>query len=136
MKVLTQRRFVCVYLCAGGIQVEVFPSSDPSSAPSATKFFVVVATPFRHYQFIGGPTFEAMFVQYQQPAFVEFPGAPLSLSLSLEEVEKEGGKKGAYTLTFLFITITVEMERTCSSPFLSSPRSLSLGGILRTHSVF
>jgi hypothetical protein len=63
-----------------GLQVELFPSQ--SSDPGATKYFVMAATPFRHYQFIGGPTFEAMFERYKSPAFLEVPGPTKHCTLS------------------------------------------------------
>lgn len=56
-----------------GLHIEMFPSSSPD--PNSIKYFVMAATPTRHYQFIGGPTFEAMFARYASvPAFVELPG--------------------------------------------------------------
>eukprot|EP01113_Clastostelium_recurvatum_P023090 TRINITY_DN2761_c0_g1_i3.p1 TRINITY_DN2761_c0_g1~~TRINITY_DN2761_c0_g1_i3.p1 ORF type:complete len:987 (-),score=308.24 TRINITY_DN2761_c0_g1_i3:8-2968(-) len=54
-----------------GLRVERFPPS-PSEA---TKFFVLATTNTRIYQFIGGPTFENLFSNYQvNPSFQELPG--------------------------------------------------------------
>jgi hypothetical protein len=56
---------------AAGLRIEVFPAVKDTEA---VKFFVMATTPTRHYQFIGGPTFEQMFAKYTNPAFVELPG--------------------------------------------------------------
>jgi len=54
-----------------GLHIEQFPATKNAEE----KFFVMAATPTRHYQFIGGPSFEAMFQRYAStPAFVELPG--------------------------------------------------------------
>uniref|UniRef100_A0A7S3Z7D3 Pep3/Vps18 beta-propeller domain-containing protein n=1 Tax=Lotharella globosa TaxID=91324 RepID=A0A7S3Z7D3_9EUKA len=53
-----------------GLQMDVFPTDN-------TKFFVMAATPTRHYQFIGGPTYEALFSRYvggRYRGFQELPG--------------------------------------------------------------
>jgi hypothetical protein len=40
-----------------------------------TKFFIMATTPTRIYQFIGGPTFEAVFATIDvNPGFQELPG--------------------------------------------------------------
>ena len=76
------RVFTKVYnLCEGdskedvpvsGLEIELFPGTQPGE--KNTKYFVMAATPTRHYQFIGGPTFEAMFEKYDSAAFLELPG--------------------------------------------------------------
>eukprot|EP01094_Clydonella_sp_ATCC50884_P020588 TRINITY_DN4318_c0_g1_i1.p1 TRINITY_DN4318_c0_g1~~TRINITY_DN4318_c0_g1_i1.p1 ORF type:complete len:849 (+),score=315.48 TRINITY_DN4318_c0_g1_i1:254-2800(+) len=54
-----------------GLEYEVFPPAPP--APD--KYFVMATTPTRIYQFVGGPTFEKMFLEYAQNAgFQELPG--------------------------------------------------------------
>jgi len=54
-----------------GLHVEKFPQDE-------SKLFVMAATPTRHYQFIGGPSFEALFAKYTAnplpSRFVELPG--------------------------------------------------------------
>ncbi len=58
-----------------GLEYEIFPSSD--GGKEASRMLVMVATPTRHYQFIGGPTFEALFQLYAGrtlPKFIELPG--------------------------------------------------------------
>jgi hypothetical protein len=53
-----------------GLRYERFP---PSKAEP--KIFVLATTPTRIYQFIGGPTFEQMFILYERnPGFHELPG--------------------------------------------------------------
>lgn len=61
--------------------VEAFPASAPIApgAAASTPFprlFAMVATPTRYYEFVGGPTLEAVFAK-QGPnlAFVELPGS-------------------------------------------------------------
>lgn len=53
-----------------GLQIEVFPG-----AVNDEKFLVVAATPNRIYEFIGGPTFEQMFIRYDMHTFQELPGS-------------------------------------------------------------
>lgn len=54
-----------------GLRYERFPPSRVEGP----KFFVMAATGTRLYQFIGGPTFEAVFGGYERnPAFLELPG--------------------------------------------------------------
>jgi hypothetical protein len=52
-----------------GLRVELFPTET-------AKFFVMAASPARLYQFIGGPTFEALFTKYQSipSSYRELPG--------------------------------------------------------------
>eukprot|EP00466_Bigelowiella_natans_P016117 jgi/Bigna1/74836/fgenesh1_pg.31_\ len=53
-----------------GLQMDLFPGES-------SKFFVMAATPTRHYQFVGGPTFEALFARYvgsRNRGFQELPG--------------------------------------------------------------
>lgn len=51
-----------------GLCLERFPSH-------AAKFYVLAATPTRIYQFIGGPTLDALFASYAgSPSFQEVPG--------------------------------------------------------------
>jgi hypothetical protein len=54
-----------------GLRVERFPPSGRGE----TKFMVMATTPTRIYQFIGGPTYEALFAAYAtSPSFQEVPG--------------------------------------------------------------
>eukprot|EP00026_Physarum_polycephalum_P001709 Phypoly_transcript_01711.p1 GENE.Phypoly_transcript_01711~~Phypoly_transcript_01711.p1 ORF type:complete len:601 (+),score=99.91 Phypoly_transcript_01711:237-1805(+) len=54
-----------------GLRVERFP---PTPAES-NKFFIMATTPTRIFQFIGGPTFEQLFANYEgNPGFHELPG--------------------------------------------------------------
>ncbi|KAL6061226.1 tethering complex subunit [Balamuthia mandrillaris] len=54
-----------------GLRYEKFPPTP--SEP--IKYFVMATTPTRIYQFIGGPTFEAVFSNYEHnPGFEELPG--------------------------------------------------------------
>jgi hypothetical protein len=67
---------VCFFFLfvTGGLRIEVFPAVK--SSQETVKYFVMAATPTRHYQFIGGPTFEQLFAKYSSnPAFVELPGS-------------------------------------------------------------
>lgn len=61
-----------------GLHVEPFPQQLGSSGKQEVKkFFVMAATPTRHYQFVGGPTFEMLFKTppYNlNPPFKEMPG--------------------------------------------------------------
>eukprot|EP00960_Hanusia_phi_P078119 768783-Hanusia_phi.AAC.2 len=58
-----------------GLQCEIFPPSAKSVSESTRRYFVMAATPTRYYEFIGGPTFDALFAQYTTaPAFIELPG--------------------------------------------------------------
>ena len=43
-----------------GLEYERFPPSAPPAPPAPKKFFVMATTPTRIYQFVGGPTFEAV----------------------------------------------------------------------------
>lgn len=59
-------------MCITGLRFERFVTSSPSEP---TKFFIMATTPTRIYQFIGGPTFENVFVNYEvNPGFHELPG--------------------------------------------------------------
>jgi len=56
-----------------GLHVELFPQAGKQEA----KYFVMAATPTRHYQFVGGPTFEMLFKTppyNSNPPFKEMPG--------------------------------------------------------------
>jgi hypothetical protein len=57
-----------------GLRIEMFPQANESDPE---KYFVMAATPTRHYQFIGGPTFEDMFKKYASNpvGFVELPAS-------------------------------------------------------------
>ena len=46
-----------------GLYMELFPSSA-DAGEAGQKWFVMAATPNRQFQFIGGPTFEALFAKY------------------------------------------------------------------------
>eukprot|EP00163_Fabomonas_tropica_P023207 TRINITY_DN40509_c0_g1_i1.p1 TRINITY_DN40509_c0_g1~~TRINITY_DN40509_c0_g1_i1.p1 ORF type:complete len:911 (+),score=256.88 TRINITY_DN40509_c0_g1_i1:23-2734(+) len=55
-----------------GLHFEVFPQTQSTEQ---TKFFVMATTPTRYYEFVGGPTFEAVFSNYTvNPGFNELPG--------------------------------------------------------------
>lgn len=54
-----------------GLKLERFPPT-PSEG---NKFFIMATTPTRIFQFIGGPTFEQLFLNYEgNPGFHELPG--------------------------------------------------------------
>ncbi len=51
-------------------------SSTAAAAAIGPRYFVMVATPVRYFQFVGGPTVEALFSRYgSNLAFVELPGS-------------------------------------------------------------
>lgn len=55
-----------------GLHFERFPHTETDPV----KFLIMATTPTRIYQFIGGPTFEAVFASYETNAgFQELPGA-------------------------------------------------------------
>jgi vacuolar protein sorting-associated protein 18 len=78
-----------------GLHIEEFPdtlnqvaglsNSDDTAAAAAAKeprFFVMAATAARRYQFVGGPTFDALFSKYtSDPPFVEVPANSTSSEL-------------------------------------------------------
>ncbi len=56
-----------------GLRLEKFAATDPNN--NANKYFIMATTPTRIYQFIGGPTFDAVFANYEtNPGFLELPG--------------------------------------------------------------
>ena len=78
---------------SGGLEFDLFPGSD-------SKFLIMVATPTRHHQFIGGPTIEAALATYtatpKQPAkalpkFIELPATLSYSSMQTYESESDGG---------------------------------------------
>jgi hypothetical protein len=71
-----------------GLQFERFPV--PADAPP--RFFVMAVTPSRQYQFIGGPTFEAVFQKQENLNFQEILGAPKT---ELRFYSKPGGQATA-----------------------------------------
>lgn len=60
-----------------GLECEVFPAS--SKAASERRYLIMAATPTRYYEFIGGPTYDALFAHYVaasaggSPCFIELP---------------------------------------------------------------
>jgi hypothetical protein len=59
-----------------GLHLELFPSTA-DAGEAGWKWFVMAATPNRQFQFIGGPTFEALFSKYTgniPNSFSDFPG--------------------------------------------------------------
>lgn len=58
-----------------GLQCEQFPPTGKGPSDGSRRLFVMAATPSRYYEFIGGPTHDALFQQYTTaPAFIELPG--------------------------------------------------------------
>ena len=61
-----------------GLECEVFPASG--KAASERRYLIMAATPTRYYEFIGGPTYDALFAHYVaasaggSPCFIELPG--------------------------------------------------------------
>eukprot|EP00002_Diphylleia_rotans_P023649 TRINITY_DN4651_c0_g1_i3.p1 TRINITY_DN4651_c0_g1~~TRINITY_DN4651_c0_g1_i3.p1 ORF type:complete len:921 (+),score=186.87 TRINITY_DN4651_c0_g1_i3:58-2820(+) len=53
-----------------GLHVEAFPPTPSEQR----KYLIIATTPTRIYQFVGGPSFEAVFAGYENPAFHELPG--------------------------------------------------------------
>jgi hypothetical protein len=69
------QHFYNSFLVPGGLEFDVFPSNE-------AKFLIMIATPTRHYQFIGGPSLEAALATYLPtpkapakalPKFIELP---------------------------------------------------------------
>jgi hypothetical protein len=61
-----------------GLECELFPASG--KAGSERRYLIMAATPTRYYEFIGGPTYDALFAHYVaasaggSPCFIELPG--------------------------------------------------------------
>lgn len=61
-----------------GLECELFPASGKGGADR--RYLIMAATPTRYYEFIGGPTYDALFAHYQaasnggSPCFIELPG--------------------------------------------------------------
>ena len=61
-----------------GLECELFPASGKGGADR--RFLIMAATPTRYYEFIGGPTYDALFAHYHaasnggSPCFIELPG--------------------------------------------------------------
>jgi hypothetical protein len=61
-----------------GLECEAFPASGKGG--SDRRFLIMAATPTRYYEFIGGPTYDALFAHYVaasaggSPCFIELPG--------------------------------------------------------------
>ena len=63
-----------------GIHIELMPLLDINEA---NKWFVIVVTPTRFYQILGGPTFEEMFKDYaNDPKYQSFVELPTDLNYS------------------------------------------------------
>mmetsp|Transcript_59942 Transcript_59942/g.141174 ORF Transcript_59942/g.141174 Transcript_59942/m.141174 type:complete len:974 (+) Transcript_59942:154-3075(+) len=78
-----------------GLQYELFPPSGKGYMDMSKKYFVMAATPTRYYEFIGGPTYDALFAQYSSaPAFIELPG-DLDYS-ELHFFRKENGRASSF----------------------------------------
>ena len=52
-----------------GLFIGQFPGTQ-----SSPKYFLVVTTPTKIYQFIGGPTYENIFINYETPNYQDMPG--------------------------------------------------------------
>jgi hypothetical protein len=61
-----------------GLECELFPTS--AKVPTERRYLIMAATPTRYYEFIGGPTYDALFGHYLaasgggSPCFIELPG--------------------------------------------------------------
>jgi hypothetical protein len=61
-----------------GLECELFPASGKGGADR--RYLIMAATPTRYYEFIGGPTYDALFAHYHaaanggSPCFIELPG--------------------------------------------------------------
>jgi hypothetical protein len=84
---------VSAIIFPGGLEFDLFPGSD-------SKFLIMVATPTRHHQFIGGPTIEAALATYTAtpktpakalPKFIELPATLSYSSMQTFESESDGG---------------------------------------------
>jgi hypothetical protein len=95
-----------------GLRFERFATT----ANEATKYFVMASTPTRIYQFIGGPTFEALFANYETNAgFHELPGGITHSDLQFFSKFDQGQPRSFAWLTGIFVsfTLTGELIHSC-----------------------
>ncbi len=61
-----------------GLEVELFPKIK-GSADMMNHFYVMVATPFRYFEFVGGPTFEELFYSYKNASGLVYKELPFTM---------------------------------------------------------